>query len=165
MTMRMPRFSCLSRSPEKFLDLMGIQENEVGEKSVSGGDMRKLLAVGVVALGTLGLLATQGTKNAVAAPQATARELVPLQLIQKIPVPGVAGRIDHFTAFPKRRLLIFSGLGNNSMAIVKTFQAKVVQSVKGLDEPQGVRYVPGLDKIFVANAESGVGKGYDGKTN
>src|SRR5882724_1199982 len=162
--MRRPRSLCSSRSPEKFFDLMVIQENEVGEKPVSGGDMRKLLAVGVVVLGTFGLLATQGTKNAAAAPQAPTRELAPLQLIQKIPVPGVAGRIDHFTAFPKRRLLIFAGLGNNSMEIVNTFQAKVVQSVKGLDEPQGVLYVPGLDKIFVANAGSGVVKVYDGKT-
>ena len=125
--------------------------------------MEKLLAVGVVAFGTFGLLAMRGAKTAVAAPQAT-RELAPLQLIQKIPVPGVAGRIDHFTAFPKRRLLIFAGLGNNSMEIVNTFQAKVVQSVKGLDEPQGVLYVPGLDKIFVANAGNGVVKVYDGKT-
>src|SRR5712664_3957477 len=126
--------------------------------------MRKLLAVGVVALGTFGFLIMRGAKTTVAAPQAPTRELAPLQLIQKIPVPGVAGRIDHFTAFPKRRLLIFAALGNNSMEIVNTFQAKVVQSVKGLDEPQGVLYVPGLDKIFVANAGNGVVKVYDGKT-
>src|SRR6267154_976356 len=164
MTMRMLRFSCSSRSPENFLDLVGIQENEVVEKSVSGGDMKKFLAVGVVALGTFGLLMMRNTKSAVAAPQAPSRELAPLQLIQKIPVPGVAGRIDHFTAFPKRRLLIFAALGNNSMEVVNTFQAKVVQSVKGLDEPQGVLYIPGLDKIFVANAGSGEVKVYDGKT-
>jgi hypothetical protein len=115
-------------------------------------------------MGIFGLLTMRGAKTAVAAAQGPTRELAPLQLIQKIPVPGVAGRIDHFTAFPKRRLLIFAGLGNNSMEIVNTFQAKVVQSVKGLDEPQGVLYVPGLDKIFVANAGSGVVKVYDGKT-
>jgi DNA-binding beta-propeller fold protein YncE len=126
--------------------------------------MGKLLAVGVVALATLALLAMRSTKTAVAAPQAPSRELPPLQLIQKIPVPAVAGRIDHFTAFPKRRLLIFAALGNNSMEIVNTFQAKVVQSIKGLNEPQGVLYVPGLDKIFVANAGSGEVKVYDGKT-
>jgi DNA-binding beta-propeller fold protein YncE len=45
-----------------------------------------------------------------------------------------------------------------------TFEAKVVQSIKGLNEPQGVLYVPGLDKIFVANAGSGAVKVYDGKT-
>src|SRR5246127_677936 len=126
--------------------------------------MKKWLAVGLVAVGALGLLMIRNIMSASAAPQAPARELAPLQLIQKIPVPNVAGRIDHFTAFPKRRLLIFAGLGNNSMEIVNTFQAKVIQSVKGLDEPQGVLYVPGLDKIFVANAGSGVVKVYDGKT-
>jgi DNA-binding beta-propeller fold protein YncE len=127
--------------------------------------MKKLLVgVGLVALGTFGLLMMRNSKSAVAAAQAPTRELAPLQLIQKIPVPGVAGRIDHFTAFPKRRLLIFAALGNNSMEIVNTFQAKVVQSITGLDEPQGVLYVPGLDKIFVANAGNGVVKVYDGKT-
>src|SRR5258708_10306762 len=126
--------------------------------------MKKWLAVGGVGLGALGLLMMRNTKTAIAAAQAPARELAPLQLIQKIPVPGVAGRIDHFTAFPKRRLLIFAALGNNSMEVVNTFQAKVVQSVKGLDEPQGVLYIPGLDKIFVANAGSGEVKVYDGKT-
>jgi DNA-binding beta-propeller fold protein YncE len=126
--------------------------------------MKKLLMVGIMALGTFGSLTMRSAKSEIAAPQAPSRELAPLQLIQKIPVPGVTGRIDHFTAFPKRRLLIFAALGNNSMEIVNTFQAKVVQSVKGLDEPQGVLYVPGLDKIFVANAGNGIVKVYDGKT-
>ena len=122
--------------------------------------MTTLLAVGVAAMGALGLLAMRDTKTAVTVPQAT-RDLAPLQLIQKIPVPGVAGRIDHFTAFPQRRLLIFAALGNNSMEILNTFQGRVVQSVKGLNEPQGVLYVPGLDKIFVANAGSGEVKVYE----
>src|ERR1700693_5395778 len=127
--------------------------------------MKKLLVgVGLVALGTFGLLMMRNTKSAVAAAQAPNRELAPLQLIQKIPVPGVAGRIDHFTAYPKRRLLIFAALGNNSLEIVNTFEAKVVRSVKGLNEPQGVLYVPEFDKIFVANAGSGMVNVYDGKT-
>jgi DNA-binding beta-propeller fold protein YncE len=126
--------------------------------------MKKLLALAVVALGALGLFMMRSTQGAVAATQAPARELAPLQLIQRIPVPGVTGRIDHFTAFPKRRLLIFAALGNNSMEIVNTFQARVVQSTKGLNEPQGVLYVPGLDKIFVANAGNGRVNVYDGKT-
>ncbi len=95
---------------------------------------------------------------------ATRHELAPLQLIQRIPVPGVTGRIDHFTAYPKRRLLIFAALGNNSLEIVNTFEGKVVQSIKGLDEPQGVVYVPEFDKIFVANAGNGTVNVYDGKT-
>src|SRR6516225_3806259 len=95
---------------------------------------------------------------------ATGRELQPLQLIQRIPAPDVAGRIDHFTAYPKRRLLIFAGLGNNSVEVVNTFEGKVVHSIKGLNEPQGVLYVPEFDKIFVANAGNGKVNVYDGKT-
>src|SRR5256712_2280082 len=118
----------------------------------------------LLALVPIAFLAACRSAPAADTASATRHELAPLQLIQKIPVPGVAGRIDHFTAFPKRRLLIFAALGNNSMEIVNTFQAKVIQSVKGLNEPQGVLYVPGLDKIFAANAGNGTVKVYDGKT-
>src|SRR5437879_1974387 len=159
-----PLFLSSSPSPEVLRTRWILQKKEAVKKSLSGGDMKKWLAVGVMALGTLGLLMMRSTKSAVAAPQAASRELAPLQLIQRIPVPGVAGRIDHFTAFPKRRLLIFAALGNNSLEIVNTFEAKVVQSIKGLNEPQGVLYVPEFDKIFVANAGSGKVNVYDGKT-
>jgi DNA-binding beta-propeller fold protein YncE len=139
-------------------------ENANSNRVFSGGDMKKWFAVALLASGTLALFMMRNTKSARAALQTPSHELAPLQLIQKIPIPNVSGRIDHFTAFPKRRLLIFAALGNNSMEIVNTFQARDVQSIKGLNEPQGVLYVPGLDKIFVANAGSGVVKVYDGKT-
>ena len=117
--------------------------------------------VGLLTLLFLASCRTAPTADTASAPQ---HELAPLQLIQRIPVPDTAGRIDHFTAFPKRRLLIFAALGNNSVEIVNTFQGKVVYSIKGLDEPQGVLYVPEFDKIFVANAGSGKVNVYDGKT-
>src|SRR5258708_1142919 len=164
MRTKVPLFLSSSPSPEILRTRWILQKKEPVTESLSGGDMKKWLAVGLVGLGALGLLMMRNTKTAIAAPQAATRELAPLQLIQKIPVRGVEGRIDHFTAFPKRRLLIFAALGNNSMEVVNTFQAKVVQSVKGLNEPQGVLYVPGLDKIFVANAGSGKVMVYDGKT-
>src|SRR5215471_20346911 len=115
----------------------------------------------VVAIAFMFSCRTAPTADTAPAP---GRGLPPLQLIQRIPVPGVTGRIDHFTAYPKRRLLIFAALGNNSMEIVNTFEGKVVQSIKGLDEPQGVAYVPEFDKIFVANAGNGMVNVYDGKT-
>src|SRR2546428_11041762 len=118
----------------------------------------------LLALVPIAFLAACRSAPAADTASATRADLPPLQLIQRIPVPGLPGRIDHFTAYPKRRLLIFAALGNNSMEIVNTFEAKVVQSTKGLDEPQGVLYVPGLDKIFVANAGNGTVKVYDGKS-
>src|SRR2546425_1574198 len=123
--------------------------------------MKTISAIVLVSIAFLASCQTAPTADTSPAP---ATRTQPLQLIQRIPVPGVAGRIDHFTAFPKRRLLIFAALGNNSLEIVNTFEAKVVHSIKGLEEPQGVLYVPGLDKIFVANAGNGTGKVYDGKT-
>jgi len=122
----------------------------------------------IVCLLVLGVLTFFGCNTApggAPAPAATpSHELLPLQLIQRIPAPGVTGRIDHFTAYPKRRLLIFAALGNNTVEVVNTFEAKVVQSIKGLNEPQGVLYVPEFNKLFVANAGNGVVNVYDGKT-
>ncbi len=103
----------------------------------------------LLALVPIAFLAACRNAPAADTASATRHELPPLQLIQRIPVPGVTGRIDHFTAYPKRRLLIFAALGNNSLEIVNTFEGKVVQSIKGLEEPQGVVYVPEFDKIFV----------------
>ncbi len=131
--------------------------------------MKNLHALlGLFALAAATLLSACGTTGSsptpTTAPQAPTRELAPLQLIQRIPTPGVTGRIDHFTAYPKRRLLIFAGLGNNTVEVINTFEAKVVQSIKGLNEPQGVLYVPEFDKLFVANAGNGTVNVYDGKT-
>jgi hypothetical protein len=98
------------------------------------------------------------------ASQAPTREGPTLILAAKVPLTGVSGRIDHFTFDPKRRLTIFSGLGNNTVEIVNNFEGKHVRTIKGLNEPQGPLYVPGLDKLFVANAGNGVVEVYDAKT-
>src|SRR5467141_5079458 len=131
MRTKVPLFLSSSQSPEILRTRWILQKKEAVKEFLSGGDMKKWLAVGVVALGTLSLLMMRSTKSAVAAPQVASRELAPLQLIQKIPVPGVAGRIDHFSAFPKRRLLIFAALGNNSMEIVNTFEHQGVERTSG----------------------------------
>ena len=98
------------------------------------------------------------------ASQAPTREGPTLILTAKVPLTGVSGRIDHFTFDPKRRLTIFSGLGNNTIEIVNNFQGKHVKTIMGLDEPQGPLYVPEFDKLFVANAGNGVVNVYDAKT-
>ena len=50
----------------------------------------------------------------------------PLRLIQEIPLPGVQGRIDHFTVDAERERMILSALGNNTVEIVSLFAGKVV---------------------------------------
>jgi DNA-binding beta-propeller fold protein YncE len=133
---------------------------------IGGKDMKtRFTIVGLLMLAALAFVGCNTAPGGVSAPAATpSHELLPLQLIQRIPAPGVTGRIDHFTAYPKRRLLIFAALGNNTVEVVNTFEAKVVQSIKGLNEPQGVLYVPEFNKLFVANAGNGTVNVYDGKT-
>src|SRR6202047_5277351 len=124
--------------------------------------MKKLLVVAGVALVTVGILASRSSKTALA--QTPAREVLPLQLEEQIPVPGVAGRLDHFSADAKRRRLFVSALGNNTVEVIDVFTGRVVHSIKGLAQPQGPLYVPAVDKLYVANAEDGKVRVYDGAT-
>jgi DNA-binding beta-propeller fold protein YncE len=123
--------------------------------------MKKLFVVGGLMLAA-GMLVSRSSKTVVA--QTTAREILPLQLEEQIPVPGVAGRLDHFTADAKRRRLFVSALGNNTLEVIDVFAGRVVHSIKGLAQPQGPLYVSGFDKLYVANAEDGKVRVYDGAT-
>jgi DNA-binding beta-propeller fold protein YncE len=124
--------------------------------------MRKLLAIGVITFAGLGALAFRDARTAKA--QSTGRDILPLQLEEEIPVPGVAGRLDHFTADVKRKRLFVSALGNNTVEVIDTFAGKVICSIKGFSQPQGPLYVPGFDKLYVANAANGKMNVYDGAT-
>jgi DNA-binding beta-propeller fold protein YncE len=124
--------------------------------------MKKLLTASFVVLATLCVFAIRSKKTAVA--QSQTREFLPLQLEEQIPVPGVAGRLDHFTADAKRRRLFVSALGNNTLEVIDVFAGRVIHSIKGLAQPQGPLYVPGVDKLYVANAEDGKVRVYDGAT-
>ena len=64
--------------------------------------MRKLYLILAVVL-AIAVFSARGIKPVAA--QGPAHEIGPLELVQRIPVPNVSGCIDHFTAFPKRRLV------------------------------------------------------------
>jgi DNA-binding beta-propeller fold protein YncE len=106
----------------------------------------------------------RGSNDVVAQSKSTGREVLPLQLEEQIPIPSVAGRLDHFTADAKRKRLFVSALGNNSVEVIDVFAGKVMHSIQGLAQPQGPLYVPDVDKLYVANAEDGTLRIYDGAT-
>jgi DNA-binding beta-propeller fold protein YncE len=100
----------------------------------------------------------QAAKHSMSGPSRTSARVradVPLELEEEIPIPNVAGRIDHFTADVKRKRVIFSALGNNSIQVVDVFAGKNINTITGVNEPQGVLYVPDVDKLFAANAGDG----------
>jgi len=124
--------------------------------------MKKFALIGGLSLVGLGIISSYGSNTVVA--QNSTREILPLQLEEQIPVPSVAGRIDHFSADAKRKRLFVSALGNNSLEVIDVFAGRVVHSIKGLAQPQGPLYVPAVDKLYVANAEDGKVRVYDGAT-
>ena len=94
----------------------------------------------------------------------SAQERLALELKQTIPLTGVEGQIDHFAFDPGAERLFVCALGNNSVEVVDLRKGERVHSIKGLGAPQGVAYIPGLDRLLVANDEGGICKIFDGKS-
>src|ERR1700722_19115428 len=85
-----------------------------------------------------------------------------LQLEAKIPLGNVRGRIDHMAVDLKRKRLFVAELGNDSVGIVDLTNSKLIQTIAGLKEPQGVGYEPSTDTLFIANAGDGSVRLFEG---
>ena len=81
-----------------------------------------------------------------------------LRLVQTVPLPGVAGRFDHFAADTKGRRLFVAALGNNTLEVIDLAAGARLKSVPGMSKPQGVLYLPALQQIVVANGGDGTVK-------
>jgi YVTN family beta-propeller protein len=102
------------------------------------------------------LLRTAG--DAVAQPVETA----PFQLEAKIPLGDVHGRIDHMAVDLKRQRLFVAELGNDTVGVIDLANRKLLQTIVGLKEPQGVGYEPSTDMLYVANAGDGSVRLFEG---
>ena len=78
-----------------------------------------------------------------------------LQLIRTILLPEVKGRIDHMDINLKDQILYVAALGNNTLEMVDVNSGRVLNTIKGLDEPQGIGYIPQTKEILVANGGNG----------
>jgi hypothetical protein len=88
-------------------------------------------------------------------PVRAAEPAAPLVLERTIPLPSVAGRIDHLSVDLDRNRLLVAELGNGSVDLVDLGVGKAIDRISGLKEPQGVAYVPASDRIVVANGGDG----------
>ena len=79
----------------------------------------------------------------------------PLALEAKIPLGQVGGRIDHLAVDLNRQRLLVAELGNNSVGVVDLAGVKLLRTLFGFSEPQGLGYEPGTDTVFVANGGDG----------
>ncbi len=86
----------------------------------------------------------------------------PLQLEAKILLGDVRGRIDHMAADLKRQRLFIAELGNDSVGIVDLASRGLIRTITGMSQPQGVGYDPSTDTLFVANAQDGSVRLFEG---
>ncbi|MDQ6760968.1 MAG: hypothetical protein M3Z32_14035, partial [Acidobacteriota bacterium] len=92
----------------------------------------------------------------------SAQSAPPLRLEKTILLPEVQGRIDHLSIDTKQQRLFVAALGNNTVEVIDLKAGKLAHSIPGLSEPQGVLYVPAVDRLFVANAKDGTVRIFDG---
>lgn len=85
--------------------------------------------------------------------QENGRQLLTLQ--KEIALPNIKGRIDHIDINLKDQVAYIAALGNNTLEVVDLKTGKVTGSITGLDEPQGVVYVPKHQEILIANGGTG----------
>jgi DNA-binding beta-propeller fold protein YncE len=86
----------------------------------------------------------------------------PLRQVRTIALPGVAGRIDHFSADVRGRRLFVSALGNHTVEVVDLAAGKWLRRLSGVEKPQGECYVDRLGKLFTADGTAGNVKVYGG---
>jgi hypothetical protein len=78
-----------------------------------------------------------------------------LQLEKEIAMPLVKGRIDHIDINTKDQIAYLAALGNNTVEVVDLKAGKIVGTITGLYEPQGVAYITRHNELFVANGGTG----------
>jgi DNA-binding beta-propeller fold protein YncE len=87
-----------------------------------------------------------------------------LLLKNRIPLPNVNGRIDHFSVDLKGQRIFVSALGNHTVEVLDVESGKHLRTITDLAEPQGVYYDPSMNRLFVACANDGATKVFDAGT-
>jgi DNA-binding beta-propeller fold protein YncE len=88
----------------------------------------------------------------------------PLRLVQTISIPNVIGRLDHMDVDVKGKRLFVAGLENGTLEVLDLQAGKWMRSIPGFKKPQGVMYVPELNKLFVASGDDGMLRVFRGDT-
>jgi hypothetical protein len=95
---------------------------------------------------------------------AAAQNQAALKLVQTISLPEVDGRIDHFSIDVKGRRVFLAALAKNTIEVVDLRDGRVIHTLPDFAKPQGVRFVAGLNKLFVASGTDGTLKTLDATT-
>src|SRR5258708_12266583 len=86
--------------------------------------------------------------------------VAPFKLLQKIPMPNVKGRLDHFGVDLKGKRLFVAALGDdqNTVEVIDLKSGKWVSSIPGQTKPQGLFYSPASKNLFLATPPDATSK-------
>lgn len=88
----------------------------------------------------------------------------PLRLAGTVPMPGVEGRIDHMAIDVQGQRLFVAALGNDTLEIVDVKNRKLLHTISGLRDPQGIAYLANTNRLAVANGGDGSLRVFDGSS-
>jgi hypothetical protein len=88
----------------------------------------------------------------------------PLVQIGSIPLPGVEGRLDHLACDSRSQRLFVAALENHSVEIVDLAGRRRLRALTGINEPQGLLYVPEKDRLLVCSRGDGTCRSFDAAT-
>jgi hypothetical protein len=80
----------------------------------------------------------------------------PLQLERRIGLPDVRGRIDHLALDEPHQRLLVAEVANGTVDEVDLVHGTLIGRIGGLEEPQGVAYLPKQDEVAVASGDGHV---------
>jgi DNA-binding beta-propeller fold protein YncE len=93
-----------------------------------------------------------------------AQDTSSLHLVKEIPLPGVEGRIDHFSVDVLGQRLFVAALENGTVEVLDVRKNERSAEIKGLNEPQGVYYSSQNGEFYVASGGEGTLRVYDGNS-
>lgn len=87
-----------------------------------------------------------------------------LQFVRSIPLPNVAGRIDHLAVDPAHARLAVAELGNGTVEIVDLASGAIMHRLTGLKEPQGIAFDQTGGLLVVTEGGAGDVRLFDAQT-
>lgn len=92
------------------------------------------------------------------------KQPAPLELIGKILLPGVHGRLGHLAADLYRGRIFVAASEDGSVQVLDIRHNSVLDPLSGIVEPHSVAFVKSSDRVFVSSAGDGAVRSYDGDT-
>jgi len=86
----------------------------------------------------------------------------PLKLVQVIPLPDVkSGDFDHFALDLAGKRLFLTGEENKSIEVFDLQSNKRIRSIRGVDTPHSLLFLPESNKLLVVDGGDGTLKCFD----